>query len=276
MVDKSGSVPVQIEHLLGIVRRLRDPDQGCPWDVGQTFQSIVPHTIEEAYELADAIESNDFDQIREEAGDVLFQVLFYAQMADEKQHFNFADVVDGLSEKLIRRHPHVFSRNSTAQQETPIAVSDVSDSWEKIKRTERQRKQQSGILDDIPVSLPALTRAQKIQKRASRVGFDWADLAGVFEKLEEEICELKEALVEGEKAAIESELGDVLFCVVNLARHLDFDAETAMRGATRKFEGRFRLMEEQAIASGSRLEDESASTLEARWQAAKRDLSQIE
>ena len=276
MVDKSGSVPVQIEHLLGIVRRLRDPDQGCPWDVGQTFQSIVPHTIEEAYELADAIESNDFDQIREEAGDVLFQVLFYAQMADEKQHFNFADVVDGLSEKLIRRHPHVFSRNSTAQQETPIAVSDVSDSWEKIKRTERQRKQQSGILDDIPVSLPALTRAQKIQKRASRVGFDWADLAGVFEKLEEEICELKEALVEGEKAAIESELGDVLFCVVNLARHLDFDAETAMRGATRKFEGRFRLMEEQAIASGSRLEDESVSMLEARWQAAKRDLSQIE
>jgi ATP diphosphatase len=276
MVDKSGSVPVQIEHLLGIIRRLRDPDQGCPWDVGQTFQSIVPHTIEEAYELADAIESNDFDQIREEAGDVLFQVLFYAQMADEKQHFNFADVVDGLSEKLIRRHPHVFSRNSTAQQETPIAVSDVSDSWEKIKRTERQRKQQSGILDDIPVSLPALTRAQKIQKRASRVGFDWADLAGVFEKLEEEICELKEALVEGEKAAIESELGDVLFCVVNLARHLDFDAETAMRGATRKFEGRFRLMEEQAIASGSRLEDESVSTLEARWQTVKRDLSQIE
>ena len=276
MVDKSGSVPVQIEHLLGIVRRLRDPDQGCPWDVGQTFQSIVPHTIEEAYELADAIESNDFDQIREEAGDVLFQVLFYAQMADEKQHFNFADVVDGLSEKLIRRHPHVFSRNSTAQQETPIAVSDVSDGWEKIKRTERQRKQQPGILDDIPVSLPALTRAQKIQKRASRVGFDWADVAGVFEKLEEEICELKEALVEGEKAAIESELGDVLFCVVNLARHLDFDAETAMRGATRKFEGRFRLMEEQAIANGSRLEDESVSTLEARWQTAKRDLSQIE
>ena len=276
MVDKSGSVPVQIEHLLGIVRRLRDPDQVCPWDVGQTFQSIVPHTIEEAYELADAIESNDFDQIREEAGDVLFQVLFYAQMADEKQHFNFADVVDGLSEKLIRRHPHVFSRNSTAQQETPIAVSDVSDSWEKIKRTERQGKQQSGILDDIPVSLPALTRAQKIQKRASRVGFDWADVSGVFEKLEEEICELKEALVEGEKAAIESELGDVLFCVVNLARHLDFDAETAMRGATRKFEGRFRLMEEQAIASGSRLEDESVSTLEARWQTAKRDLSQIE
>ena len=276
MVDKSGSVPVQIEHLLGIVRRLRDPDQGCPWDVGQTFQSIVPHTIEEAYELADAIESNDFDQIREEAGDVLFQVLFYAQMADEKQHFNFADVVDGLSEKLIRRHPHVFSRNSTAQQETPIAVSDVSDSWEKIKRTERQGKQQSGILDDIPVSLPALTRAQKIQKRASRGGFDWAEVAGVFEKLEEEICELKEALVEGEKAAIESELGDVLFCVVNLARHLDFDAETAMRGATRKFEGRFRLMEEQAIASGSRLEDESVSTLEARWQTAKRDLSQIE
>ena len=276
MVDKSGPEPIHIEHLLGIVRRLRDPEQGCPWDVDQTFQSIVPHTLEEAYELADAIESKDFDQIREEAGDVLFQVLFYAQMADEKQHFNFADVVDGLSEKLIRRHPHVFSRNSTAQQETPIAVSDVSDSWEKIKRTERQRKQQSGILDDIPVSLPALTRAQKIQKRASRVGFDWADVAGVFEKLEEEICELKEALVEGEKAAIESELGDVLFCVVNLARHLDFDAETAMRGATRKFEGRFRLMEEQAIASGSRLEDESVSTLEARWQTAKRDLSQIE
>ena len=276
MVDKSGSEPVQIEHLLGIVRRLRDPDQGCPWDVGQTFQSIVPHTIEEAYELADAIESNDFDQIREEAGDVLFQVLFYAQMADEKQHFNFADVVEGLSEKLIRRHPHVFSPNGNAQQEVPIAVSDVSDSWEKIKRTERQRKQQSGILDDIPLNLPALTRAQKIQKRAARVGFDWADVAGVFEKLEEEICELKEALVEGEEAAIESELGDVLFCVVNLARHLGSDAETAMRRATRKFESRFRLMEEQAIVNGSRLEDESGSSLEARWQAAKRDHSRVE
>ena len=159
------------------------------------------YTIEEAYELADAIESNDFDQIREEAGDVLFQVLFYAQMADEKQHFNFADVVNGLSKKLIRRHPHVFSQNGNAQQEAPIAVSDVSDSWEKIKRTERQRKHQSGILDDIPLNLPALTRAQKIQKRAARVGFDWADVAGVFEKIEEEICELKEALVEGEKAA---------------------------------------------------------------------------
>lgn len=276
MVDESGPEPVQIEHLLGIVRRLRDPDQGCPWDVAQTFQSIVPHTLEEAYELADAIESNDFDQIREEAGDVLFQVLFYAQMADEKQYFNFADVVDGLSKKLIRRHPHVFSRNSNAQYEAPIVVSDVSDSWEKIKRIERQRKHQPGILDDIPLNLPALTRAQKIQKRAARVGFDWADVAGVFEKLEEEICELKEALVEGEEAAIKSELGDVLFCVVNLARHLDFDAETAMRGATKKFEGRFRSMEEQAIANGSRLEDESVSTLEARWQAAKRDRSQIE
>ena len=276
MVDESGSEPVQIEHLLDIVRRLRDPDQGCPWDIGQTFQSIVPHTLEEAYELADAIESNDFDQVREEAGDVLFQVLFYAQMADEQQHFNFADVVEGLSKKLIRRHPHVFSRNGNAQQEASIAASDVSESWERIKRTERQRKQQSGILDDIPLNLPALTRAQKIQKRAARVGFDWADVAGVFEKLEEEICELKEALVEGEEAAIESELGDVLFCVVNLARHLDFDAETATRGATRKFEGRFRLMEEQAIAGGSRLEDESVTTLEARWQAVKRDRSQIE
>ena len=276
MEDESGPESIHVEHLLGIVRRLRDPEQGCPWDVDQTFQSIVPHTLEEAYELADAIESKDFDQIREEAGDVLFQVLFYAQMADEQQHFNFADVVDGLSKKLIRRHPHVFSRESNAQQEVPIAASEVADSWERIKRTERQFKQQSGILDDIPLNLPALTRAQKIQKRAARVGFDWADVAGVFEKLEEEICELKEALVEGEEAAIESELGDVLFCVVNLARHLRFDAETAMRGATRKFEGRFRLMEEQAIVSGSGLEDESVSTLEARWQAAKRDRSQIE
>ena len=276
MGDESGSGPVQIEHLLGIVRRLRDPDQGCPWDVDQTFQSIVPHTLEEAYELADAIESNDFDQIREEAGDVLFQVLFYAQMADEQQHFNFADVVDGLSKKLVRRHPHVFSHNSNAQYAAPLVAADVSDSWEQIKRTERERKQQSATLDDIPLNLPALARAQKVQKRAARVGFDWADLADVFEKLDEELCELREALVEGEEAAIESELGDVLFCVVNLARHLGLDAETAMRGATRKFEGRFRLMEEQAIANGSRLEDESVSTLEARWQAAKRDRSRVE
>jgi ATP diphosphatase len=276
MVDESGPRPVKIERLLGIVRRLRDPDQGCPWDVGQTFRSIVPHTLEEAYELADAIESNDFDQIKEEAGDVLFQVLFYAQMADEQQHFDFADVVDDLSNKLIRRHPHVFSSDSNGEREEPIAASEVADGWERIKRTERQLKRKSGILDDIPPNLPALTRAQKIQKRAARVGFDWADMAGVFEKLEEEICELKEALVEEEAAAIESELGDVFFCVVNLARHLGFDAETAMRGATRKFEGRFRLMEEQAIANGSRLEDENASSLESRWQAAKRDRSRVE
>ncbi len=276
MPDESGPEPFQIEELLRIVRQLRDPDQGCPWDVGQTFRSIVPHTLEEAYELADAIESNDFDQIREEAGDVLFQVLFYAQMADEQQRFSFADVVDGLSKKLIRRHPHVFSRNSTARDEVPIAASDVSDSWERLKRTERQLKRQSGLLDDIPLNFPALTRAQKIQKRAARVGFDWTDVAGVFEKLEEELGELEEALAEGEEAAIESELGDVFFCVVNLARHLGFDAETAMRGATKKFEGRFRLMEERAIASGSRLEDESASSLEARWLAAKRDRSQVE
>jgi ATP diphosphatase len=276
MGDESGSGPVQIEDLLGIVRRLRDPDQGCPWDVDQTFQSIVPHTLEEAYELADAIESNDFDQIREEAGDVLFQVLFYAQMAEEQQHFNFADVVDGLSKKLVRRHPHVFLRNSNVEYAAPIGASDVSDSWEQIKRNERQLKQQSAILDDIPLNLPALTRAQKVQKRAARVGFDWADVAGVFEKLDEELCELKEALVDGEEAAIESELGDVLFCVVNLARHLGLDAESAMRGATRKFEGRFRLMEEQALANGSRLEDESVSTLEARWQVAKRDRARVE
>ena len=276
MGDESGSGPVQIEDLLGIVRRLRDPDQGCPWDVDQTFQSIVPHTLEEAYELADAIESNDFDQIREEAGDVLFQVLFYAQMADEQQHFNFADVVDGLSKKLVRRHPHVFSHNSNAEYAAPIGASDVSDRWEQIKRSERQLKQQPAILDDIPLNLPALTRAQKVQKRAARVGFDWADVAGVFEKLDEELCELREALVDGEEAAIESELGDVLFCVVNLARHLGLDAESAMRGATRKFEGRFRLMEEQALANGSRLEDESVSTLEARWQVAKRDRARVE
>ena len=276
MVDESGPKPVQIEELLSIVRRLRDPDQGCPWDIGQTFQSIVPHTLEEAYELADAIESNDFDQIKEEAGDVLFQILFYAQMAEEQQRFDFADVVDSLSKKLIRRHPHVFSRSSDAQYKAPIAASDVSDSWERIKRTERQLKHHSGILDDVPLNLPALTRAQKIQKRAARVGFDWVDVANVFEKLDEELCELKEALAEGEGAAIESELGDVLFCVVNLSRHLGFDAETAMRGATRKFEGRFRLMEEQAVASESCLEDESASTLEARWQAAKRQRSHVE
>ncbi|MDA9941777.1 nucleoside triphosphate pyrophosphohydrolase [Luminiphilus sp.] len=276
MVDESRSESAQIEDLLGIVRRLRDPDQGCPWDVSQTFRSIVPHTLEEAYELADAIESNDFDQMKEEAGDVLFQVLLYAQMADEQQRFNFGDVVEGLSKKLIRRHPHVFLRNADAQYQEPITASDVSDSWERLKRDERQQKRQAGILDDVPLNLPALTRAQKIQKRASRVGFDWTDVAGVFEKLEEELCELKDALVEKEEAAINSELGDVLFCVVNLARHLGFDAETAMRGATQKFEGRFRLMEARAIDSGSRLEDENSSALEARWQAAKRERSQVE
>ena len=271
MTDDAATTHDGIQSLLDIMRRLRDPDSGCPWDLKQNFHTIVPFTIEETYELADAIAAEDFVQIRDELGDVLFQVVFYAQMASEQSFFTFEDVVDGIAEKLRRRHPHVFAATGGHS----VSAGEVKERWEQIKGEERQQKNQKGILDDIPKALPALSRSQKLQKRAARVGFDWSELDAVRGKVDEELGELAEAISEGESAAIESEVGDIFLAMVNLARHLGVDAEAALRHANRRFEKRFRLMETAAERDGSQLSEESLERLEERWQAAKRELAAI-
>ena len=258
-----------INSLLHIMRRLRDPDNGCPWDLRQNFHTIVPYTIEETYELADAIAAEDFVQIRDELGDVLFQVVFYAQMASEQGLFTFDDVVDGIAKKLLRRHPHVFAETGGRR----VSESEVKRRWEQIKVEERQQKNQLGTLDDVPRALPALSRSQKLQKRAASVGFDWSELDAVRGKVDEELGELAEAVSEGDSAAIESEVGDIFLAMVNLARHLGVDAEAALRIANRRFEDRFSLMETAAERDGSQLCEESLERLEERWQAAKRELA---
>ena len=269
MTDDPTTTHSGIQPLLDIMRRLRDPDSGCPWDLKQNFHTIVPFTIEETYELADAIAAEDFAQIRDELGDVLFQVVFYAQIASEQALFTFEDVVDGIAEKLLRRHPHVFAETGGQR----LSEGEGKERWEQIKGEERQQKNQGGTLDDIPRALPALSRSQKLQKRAARVGFDWSELAAVRGKLHEELGELAEAISEGESAAIESEVGDIFLAMVNLARHLGVDAEAALRHANRRFEKRFRLMETAADRDGSQLSEESLERLEKRWQAAKRELA---
>ena len=269
MTNEATSTDGGIQSLLDIMRQLRDPDSGCPWDLKQNFHTIVPHTIEETYELADAIAAEDFAQVRDELGDVLFQVVFYAQMARELGLFTFEDVVDGIAKKLLRRHPHVFAETGGQS----VSETEVKDRWEQIKGEERQQKNQRGALDDIPLALPALSRSQKLQKRAARVGFDWSEPDAVRGKVDEELEELAEAVSEGDSAAIESEVGDIFLAMVNLARHLGVDAEAALRHANRRLEDRFRLMEIAAGRDGSQLSEESLERLEQRWQTAKRELA---
>ena len=269
MTDDAATTHDGIQSLLDIMRQLRDPDSGCPWDLKQNFHTIVPYTIEETYELAEAIAIEDFAQIRDELGDVLFQVVFYAQMASEQALFTFEDVVDGIAEKLLRRHPHVFAVTGGQR----VSESEVKRRWEQIKVEERQQKNQRGTLDDVPMALPALSRSQKLQKRAASVGFDWSELDAVRGKVDEELGELAEAVSEGDSAAIESEVGDIFLAMVNLARHLGVDAEAALRHANRRFEDRFSLMETAAERDGSQLSEESLEQLEERWQAAKRELA---
>ncbi|MCR9104038.1 MAG: nucleoside triphosphate pyrophosphohydrolase [Gammaproteobacteria bacterium] len=262
-----------LDDLLRVMQRLRDPVTGCPWDLQQTFASIVPSTLEECYELAQAIEDDDPAHIGEELGDVLFQVVFYAQLGSEQGFFNFASVIHTLVDKLIRRHPHVFAGGEIegiVDVDRP-AVSDVNASWEAIKQAERDARQQSGALDDVPLALPALPRAQKLQKRAAKMNFDWADHAQVLEKLHEEIAELGTALDDGNRDAIDEELGDMLFTCVNLARHLRLDAERSLRRASGKFERRFAQMERLASAAGTSLENLDDEQLDALWNAAKRE-----
>ena len=261
-----------VGDLLRVMQRLRDPDSGCPWDLRQDFRSIVPSTLEECYELAEAIEQGDFPHVAEELGDVLFQVVFYARLGEEQGLFSFDTVVQTLVEKLLRRHPHVFAAGEIEGiVDASTDEAAVKASWEAIKREERAARAHHGVLDDVPVALPALPRAQKLQKRAAQVGFDWPQPSAVVDKLQEELDELRAALAADSRDAVAEEMGDVLFTCVNLARHLGLDAETSLRHASQKFERRFRAMEQAADAAGQGdLAALTAGELETLWQAAKR------
>lgn len=259
-----------VDDLLRVMERLRDPTNGCPWDLRQDFRSIVPSTLEECYELAEAIEQDDFPHVAEELGDVLFQVIFYSQLGRERELFSFPEVVHTLVEKLVRRHPHVFAGGEIEGiVDGSLAVEAVKESWEAIKQDERSARQQHGLLADVPLALPALPRAQKLQKRAARVGFDWFDAGAVFAKVDEELAELREAVAGGKTAAMEEEVGDLLFTCVNLARHLGLDAEAALRRSSGKFEARFGAMERTAEKAGQGLGDLDSTALEALWERAK-------
>ncbi|MEZ5571685.1 MAG: nucleoside triphosphate pyrophosphohydrolase [Halioglobus sp.] len=260
--------------LLRVMQRLRDPKSGCPWDLEQDFHSIVPSTLEECYELAQAIEHEDFDHVAEELGDVLFQVIFYSQMGQEKNLFSFDEVVSTLVDKLIRRHPHVFA-NGTIEGliEGRSTVESVKSSWEKIKQEERTSRNQTSVMSDIPLALPALCRAQKVQKRAAHANFDWPAVADVWEKLQEELEELHDAISAQAPAAINDEMGDVLFTCVNLARHLGLDAEATLRHATSKFEQRFQQMEAMTDAAGTTLSSLSQAELDQLWRQTKAEIA---
>lgn len=261
-----------VTDLLRVMERLRDPQHGCPWDLAQDFETIVPSTLEECYELAQAIEQQDFPHVAEELGDVLFQVVFYSQLGRERSLFSFDSVVHTLVEKLVRRHPHVFGGGEIEGVVPPAARSsleDIRESWESIKQEEREAKEKSGILADVPAALPALPRAQKLQKRAARVNFDWHDATHVLDKLDEEIGELRQAMASGDSEAEEQELGDILFTCVNLARHMGIDAETCLRHSSSKFEGRFACMERLAAQEGLSMESLSAAAMDDLWERAK-------
>ncbi len=264
-----------LDDLLHLMARLRDPQYGCPWDLKQNYASIVPHTIEEAYEVADAIERGDFEHLQGELGDLLFQVVYYSQLAREEGRFEFDGVVDGITRKLIRRHPHVFPTGELyAPVDTPsLSEAQVKSRWEEIKAEERAEKsqpEQLSLLDDVPAALPALSRAAKLQKRAATVGFDWPAALPVLDKVREELDEVLQAMADGDADALEDEVGDLLFAAVNLARHLKQDPEHALRRANRKFERRFRFIEQALRDSGRSIEDCNLDELDALWGEAKR------
>lgn len=265
----------QLDDLLYLMARLRDPEHGCPWDLEQSFASIVPHTLEEAYEVADAIEQQDFAQLPGELGDLLFQVVYYAQLAQEEGRFDWATIVDGITRKLVRRHPHVFpdGKLRTPPGSLTLAPEQIKQRWEQIKAEERaekaERPEQLSLLDDVPQALPSLSRAQKLQKRAAAAGFDWPEAAPVVDKIAEELDEVREALQKGDAAAVAEEMGDLLFCMVNLARHLGVDAENALRQGNNKFERRFRYIEKVLHEQGATVEQSDLALLDTLWDQAK-------
>ncbi|WP_026377501.1 nucleoside triphosphate pyrophosphohydrolase [Aestuariibacter salexigens] len=261
-----------VAKLLWVMKQLRDPHTGCPWDLKQDFASIVPHTIEEAYEVADAIEHGSMEDIKDELGDLLFQVVFYAQLGEEQDAFDFNAVAATIAEKLIRRHPHVFAQQQ-AESDEQLAAQ-----WDAIKQQERaaKGKQDDSVLANIPVGLAPLIRAQKLQKKCAKVGFDWPDAAPVVDKIHEEIEEVLDAVQSqtGTHDEVEEEIGDLLFAVVNLSRHLGVDAETALRKANNKFERRFRHLEQSVSDDSVDLRTLSLEQLESYWCEAKSQLKQ--
>ncbi len=253
-----------INDLLALMKRLRDPNGGCPWDIEQDFKSIAPYTIEEAYEVFDAIEQGDMAALEDELGDLLLQVVFHAQMAEEAGHFNFNDVAAHVTAKMIHRHPHVFGDTKAEN------AADVEGRiWEDMKAQEKRKKEQDSILGDVPLALPAVLRAQKLQKRAARVGFEWPEAIQVLDKLEEEIQELRQAIANKDEANVHEEIGDTLFCVINYGRMIGVDCETALRDVNQKFERRFRGIERELKARGKTFEQTTLDEMESIWVSEK-------
>ncbi|MGH6862340.1 MAG: nucleoside triphosphate pyrophosphohydrolase [Phyllobacterium sp.] len=265
-----------IARLLEIMAALRAPVTGCPWDIEQDFKSIAPYTLEEAFEVIDAIERNDIDDLREELGDLLLQVVFHARMAEEQGAFDFGDVVEGITHKMIRRHPHVFG------DEAARGAGMAKGMWDRIKAEEKAERRQrraalasgdsaaSGFLDDIPPSFPALMRALKLQQKAAKVGFDWSEAAPILDKIEEEIAELRHEMTKGDRKKTEEEYGDLLFALVNLGRHLKLEPESALRGTNEKFRSRFHYIERELSERARSLEDATLDEMEALWGQAKK------
>ena len=261
----------QTDRLIEVMARLRDPDTGCPWDIEQDFDSIAPYTIEEAYEVADAIAQRDMPSLKEELGDLLLQVVYHARMAEEAQHFAYEDVAEVIADKMIRRHPHVFGDDAVESADAQTANWEAQKAAERAAKAEANGGRQS-VLDGVPLALPALTRAEKLTKRAVRVGFDWPHTDQVFDKIEEELGELRDEIAaDADRDRLEDELGDLLFCVANLARHLKIDPENALRRTNRKFERRFRAIEDSFTEEGRDIADASLDEMEVRWQDAKKD-----
>lgn len=286
--------PYVLDDLLNLMARLRDPETGCPWDLKQTRQSLVAHTLEEVYEVVECIETNDVEHLKEELGDLLLQVIFYAQLAKEEARYNFADIVNVLTNKLVTRHPHIFpdgklygsgvAANAGEQPQTPEEVSQL---WQKVKMAERELKGEQpadSLLAGVPLNLPAMTRAVKLQKKAAKVGFDWHDPLLVLDKMEEELAEIRDALASGNQAEVAAEVGDFIFASVNLARHLNVDPESAVRSTNRKFEQRFKTIEALCLKANTPLtvanqadanQRLSLAQLDVYWEAAKLKESQL-
>lgn len=271
-----------IERLVALMKLLRDSEHGCPWDLEQSIKSLVPYTLEEVYEVIDAIDNDDMVELKDELGDLLFQVVFYAQIAEENGHFSFDNIANAITDKLIRRHPHVFPEGDVNQfgKKSKLTANEVVVNWEAIKETERKEKQMRGgiranstavsILDDVPRALPAVERARKLQKRAAAAGFDWQEINPVIDKLKEEIAEFEQALAAQERPQISAELGDIMFAVVNLARHSAVEPEVALRSANQRFEDRFRWIETTLQSRGRELKETDLAELDSLWEAAKK------
>lgn len=269
-------VVYSIEDLKYLMSRLRDPDGGCPWDLAQSYQTIAPSTIEEAYEVADAIERHEYTHLKEELGDLLFQVIFYSQLATEEERFDFDQIVSDLVAKLIRRHPHVFPENTlhsrVSGERSQAQEASIKQRWEQLKVQERAAKGQQGVLDDVPLNFPGLTRAMKLQKRASNVGFDWPDVRGALDKVHEELQEVEQAITTHDSQAVAEEIGDLLFSVVNVCRHLKVEPESAIRATNQKFEQRFNAIEAELEQRDMTVEEASAVLLDQLWEQAKHQL----